>query len=395
MIQSPEHPIAAVTHPDPYPYYAELVANRPLYRDAEAGMWIASSAETVTAVLASDLCRVRPPTEQVPRALEGSPAGGVFRQLVRMNDGERHGPLKEAVSSALCAIDAEQVAAASDTAARLLIDELEPQAHPGRLTEFAFYLPVTVVASLLGIPRERWQQTALWTSEFVRCLAPTSSPEQVEQGARAAGRLLAMAHALLDASETTSATGLVSMLAREAQRVGYADREAIAANSVGLLSQAYEATAGLIGNVLLALARQQEVYERVLAEPDTLRPVIQEVLRYDPSVQNTRRYLAAGGVVAGEEMQAGDTVLVVLAAANRDPAANPEPERFDIFRKARRIFTYGSGIHLCPGEDIVAVIARAGVERLMATGADLPRLTSTIRYRPSGNVRMPIFEGGE
>lgn len=391
----PEHPIVAVTHPDPYPYYADLVASGRIYRDERVGMWIASSADTVAAVLASDLCRVRPQSEQVPRTLAGSPAGAVFRQLVRMNDGERHGPLKKAVSAALQASDTERVAAASNTAARLLIDELEPQTHPSRLTEYTFQLPVYVVASLLGFPREQLPQVARWTSEFVRCLAPGGSPEQMKQGSRAAVHLLEMAYALLDAPEVAPEPGLVSSLALEAQRAGYADREAIAANSVGLLSQTYEATAGLIGNVLLTLARHEDIYEQVLAEPDRLRMVIQEVLRYDPSVQNTRRYLAANGMVAGVEMQEGDAVLVVLAAANRDPSANPDPERFDIFREGRRIFTYGSGVHMCPGEDIVAVIARVGVEHLMAVGADLPQLTRTISYRPSGNVRMPIFEGGE
>lgn len=393
MIAPPEHPVAAVTHPDPYPYYADLVTNRPIYRDETAGMWIASSATSVTAVLTSDLCRVRPPMEQVPRTLVGTPAGGIFRHLVRMNDGHGHGAMKEAVSSTLQAIDAGRIAVESDIAARLLIDELEPQTHPGRLTDFAFRLPVYVVASLLGISRERLPQITEWTSEFVRCLAPTSSPEQLAQGERAAGHLLETVHALLDAPEAASGPGLASGLARESQRVGFADREAIAANSVGFLSQTYEATMGLIGNVLLALARHQDVLDLVLADPDTLRLVIHEVLRYDSPVQNTRRYLAASGVVAGEEMHEGDAVLVVLAAANRDPAANPDPERFDVFRRNRVLFTFGAGAHGCPGESIAEMIARAGVTRLMATGANLQQLTATMSYRPSVNVRIPLFEG--
>lgn len=395
MIPPPEHPIAAVTHPDPYPYYAGLVANRPIYRDETVGMWIASSADTVTAVLSSDLGRVRPPAEQVPSTLVGSPAGDIFRQLVRMTDGPGHGPLKATVSSALGAVDVEQVAAASDAAARLLIDELAPQTDPRRLTDFAFQLSTYVVAILLGISQEQLPQTAQWTSEFVSSLAPASSPEQIEQGKRAAGHLLEMVQTLLDTQQAAAAPGLVSMLAREAQRGGYTSMEAVVANSVGFLSQAYEATAGLIGNVLLTLARHPDVRDLVLADPDNLRPVIQEVLRYDSPVQNTRRYLSASGVVAGEQMREGDAVLVVLAAANRDPAANPEPERFDISRKSPRLFTFGAGAHGCPSESIAARIARAGVERLMATGADVQRLTSTIRYRPSGNVRIPIFEGVE
>ncbi len=82
MYIPPPHPIAAVTHPDPYPYYADLVANRPLYRDETTGHWIASSAAAVTAVLTNDLCRVRPATEPVPRAFQGSAVADIFRHLV-------------------------------------------------------------------------------------------------------------------------------------------------------------------------------------------------------------------------------------------------------------------------------------------------------------------------
>src|SRR4030095_7484258 len=93
----PRDPVAAVTHPDPYPYYAELVAARPLYRDDLQGDWVASSAAAVTAVLTSERCRVRPPAEPVPKALVGSPAGEIFRRLVRMTDGAGHDAAKYAV----------------------------------------------------------------------------------------------------------------------------------------------------------------------------------------------------------------------------------------------------------------------------------------------------------
>src|SRR3954454_3330356 len=100
----PSDPIAAVTFPDPYPFYAELVA-RGLYRDETLGLWVAASAEAVTAVLASDLCRVRPPSEPVPRALVGSPAGEIFRHLVRMNDGPVHDSCRQAVVAMLASFD--------------------------------------------------------------------------------------------------------------------------------------------------------------------------------------------------------------------------------------------------------------------------------------------------
>src|SRR5262245_25363476 len=93
-VTPPATPLAAVPHPDPYPYYATLVANTPLARDATLGLWVAASAEAVTAVFTSERCRVRPRDEPVPKALVGTAVGEIFSRLVRMNDGPRHAALK-------------------------------------------------------------------------------------------------------------------------------------------------------------------------------------------------------------------------------------------------------------------------------------------------------------
>jgi len=357
----PPHPVAAVTHADPYPYYAELVARAPVHHDGTLGLWVASSADAVTAVLTSDLCRVRPPAEPVPRALVGSPAGDIFGQLVRMNDGRAHRDLKPAVSSTVEAIGGSRGVEQSRTWAQALSRELEPK-------DFVFHLPVYVVGSLLGVPRAMLRQTALWTGDFVWCLAPASRPEQVEQGKLAAGQLLD--------------------LFRSRRR---GDPDPVVANAIGLLFQAYEATAGLIGNTLLALARHPEARDQAGADPGTVRQIVQEVVRHDAPIQNTRRFLARSGIVAGHAMQEGDGVLVVLAAANRDPSANANPDRLDPFRKDRRSFTFGAGAHACPGEALATTIAAAGVEQLLRAGVDLERLAQTATYRPSANARVPVF----
>lgn len=385
----PPDPIAAVTHSDPYPYYAGLVARQPIYYDEVLKFWIASSAAAMTAVLTSDLCQVRPPTERVPRALLGSSAANIFQRLVRMNDGESHWTMKQAVSATLGSIKATQVGEQSYKWARWLSDEIRPEADSSRLSDFAFQLPVYVVASLLGVPQDMLPQTAGWMSDFVRCLAPTSSPQQIEQGKTAADYLLDMFHSL--AAQVEPADGFLTTLAREAKRVGQEDTDVMVANGIGFLSQAYEATAGLIGNTLVALAAHRQAREQVTADLSLLRQVIQEVLRYDSPIQNTRRFIARNGILAGREMKAGDAVLVVLAAANRDPTANPTPERFDMFRKDRQIFTFGVGAHACPGEMLATTIAKSGIEQLLMSGIDPERLVEKATYRASANTRIPLW----
>ncbi len=223
----PQHPIAAVTHPDPYPYYAELVAHRPVYRNAGLGLWVVSSAEAVTATLTSELCRVRPPAEPVPRALLGSPAGDIFRRLVRMNDGPAQRAFKPALANTLGAIGGDRAAEQSRHWAHALMADVP-------LRDFAFHLPVYVVGSLLGLPPSVLPQTALWTRDFVGCIAPMSSPEQIERGKVAAGHLLDLFGGLLASAEAGPDGGLLTRLAREASRAGGGDKDLSVANGIGL-----------------------------------------------------------------------------------------------------------------------------------------------------------------
>jgi cytochrome P450 len=351
-------PIAAVTHRDPYPYYTRLATERPIDHDGSLGLWVAASAEAVMAVLANDLCRVRPPAEPVPAKLQGTPAGDLFGRLVRQNDGDRHSPLKQAVSAALGAIDGPQAAAVSQDWARTLASGIRSIQD---LQDFIFRLPVYVVASLLGVPEDHLEPAARWTGEMAAGLAPSATPEQIERGSRAAVELRRLIGGL-------TGDGLFSDLSR---RAGCQDAETIAANGAGFLLQAYEATAGLIGNTLLALARNPDLRK---AELDR---VIENVLRFDPPVQNTRRWVARNGTVAGRAMREGDAILVVLAAATRDPAAP--------------LFTFGAGRHACPGQALATTIARAGVEQALAAGVDPGPLAEGVSYRPSVNVRIPLW----
>jgi cytochrome P450 len=347
----PRDAIAAVTHPDPYPYYRDLVARTPVYRDEALGLWVVASATAVRAALTSELCRVRPPAEPVPRALVGSAAGEIFAGLVRMNDGAVHAALKPRVSAMLAGFDPRAVVEHARHHARALAD-------PARLGDFVARLPAYVVASLLGVPDDLLEATARSTGALARCFAPGATADQLEAGKDAAAALRRL----------------------------FSGDDAAVANRVGFLFQSYDATAGLIGNTLVALGRDPN-----LPRGAELGAVVAEVVRFDPPVQNTRRFLAADGLVAGVAMKAGDAILVILAAANHDASANPHPERFDAYRRDRAAFTFGAGPHACPGEALATAIARAGAEALLAAGARPEQILEGLTYRPSSNTRVPAF----
>ena len=267
--------LTAVTHEDPYPYYASLPPN---FFDEELSMWVATRASTVTDVLTSAICRVAP---------EGRSAMG----LARLSDGDAHAPLKRVATDTVDAfVNVREVA--ESMAARLDLP----------LDRFAYALPVRTIATLLGID------------------------------------------------------GDLTPLVRECGQAIFAGG---AMTKLGLLVQSCDATAGLIGNTLLADG-----------------PPVEDVLRLDSPVQNTRRYVAEDGVVAGVPLHRGDAILAVLAAANRDPEGNG------------RIFTFGVGAHACPLSGIAqrADSVRARIDLHERICLD-PPLNSNRSSKPSATAR--------
>jgi hypothetical protein len=167
----PTDPVAAVTHPDPYPYYATL-RQRPLHRDEALGLWVAAGAETAMAVLASPACRVRPPAEPVPPPLRGGAAGDLFGRLVRMTDGDSQARAKRAVAAALD-VPAETVMAEARRWSTSLA------ADRAGLDAFLFALPMHVVgARCWASPRTNCPRSPAGCATWSPPLPPAPRPRR-------------------------------------------------------------------------------------------------------------------------------------------------------------------------------------------------------------------------
>jgi cytochrome P450 len=367
-------PIIAATHADPYPYYAQLRAEGGLVFHQGLKVWVASSAHAVASVLAHPDCHVRPAHEPVPKAIVGGMAGKVFSQLMRMNEGERQRCPRSAIQPGLALIDVDEVNAL--VGARLTT--------PGAdgWYKAMFRGPVCVVAALLGFSPAQGRVISELTADFVACLSPLSDQAQLKAAHVAADQLSGYFVELLDDPNNQS-TLLAGIRHRLAAVSG--DSEMLIANLIGLFSQTYEATAGLIGNALLALIQNPSLH----SESTPVDDLIAEVQRFDPSVQNTRRFVATPCEIEGVSLTPGDVILVLLASANRDPQLNDHPDVFLLDRPDRRSFTFGAGRHQCPGQLLALSIASATLKEILTMKPALDRLTW--HYRPSLNGRIPLF----
>lgn len=360
------NPVAAACHADPYPYYQQLLSGPALLFDAPSSLWLASRVQVIHEVLRHPCCLVRPAHEAVPPAIAGGSAGAVFARLARMTDGAGHALSRHALLRWLAAQDLDTVARrtrqSSDAAA---IDGADA------LTAWMIGLPTRVVAGLLGFDDKVLPRIAALVAGFVYCLSPLSNPEQL-------------------ASADAAADALLDHLARLTPHTAadWPNRQTMLANLLGLLSQTHEATAGLIGNCIVALVRDGALLARLRAAPELAVALVREVMRYDPPVHNTRRFVSEPCVIAGVDLAPGDTLLLLLAAAGRDPSIHRQPDRLLLQRPDNDALGFGHGRHACPGQRLALTIAAAALQTLLATTFSFD-LDWT--YRPSVNGRLPLF----
>lgn len=384
----------APSHADPYGYYARLLDGGPIVRDEANNCWIVASADAVREVLTHPLCLTRPKSGRVPDALHGGAMGDLFGRLVRLNDGPRHRGMKHAIVSAIAKPDHAHIASVARDRIARLDSTLDAHPSPRAITNFMFAFPVQVVASLLGVAETRLREVQAWIDDYMTAVTAAVAGRPVDAAATTRGHdaardLTALVHTM---SASGAAGPLLLALEEEGRRAGCEEKD-IVANAVGLMIQSYASVASLIGLTLLALARHRDALERVRSDRSLLAPLIQEVLRYDPSTSTTIRYMAEDAVVLGQAMHEGDAIIVAIAAANRDPCLNPSPDRFDLARTDRRYLELGAGAHACPANTFAPRLAAFAVDHLLDRDIAVDSLELSLTYAPSAHVRIPIFGG--
>ena len=162
------------------------------------------------------------------------------------------------------------------------------------------------------------------------------------------------------------------------------------ANVVFLFSAGHQTTRDLIGNGLLALLRTPEVKRRVASDPARLPALVEECLRYDPSVTATARKAREDTAIAGTAIAAGDQVVLSISAANRDPARFPDPDRFDIDRPDNEPLAFGGGIHYCLGAALARAEAQIVFGTLLRRYPTLELAEPAVRWRDTWIFRGPV-----
>ncbi len=153
--------------------------------------------------------------------------------------------------------------------------------------------------------------------------------------------------------------------------------------AIGLLIAGFETTIGLIGNGVRALCLHPDQLARLRAQPALIASAVDECLRWDGPIILTARVLHADVEFGGKVLPKDARVWGVLAAANRDPAVFPDPDRFDIARRPNEHLAFGGGAHFCLGAHLARVEAEIAIGRLVADFDDLALESPRVEWGPS------------
>jgi cytochrome P450 len=373
---------------DPYPHYDTYRTHQRLLRVADT-MWLCLGHADVTALLrhpklSSDERRA---TTEI-----GRPEPGRLDTSLLFMDPPDHTRLRGLVAGAFTPKRVANLRPTAEVISAQLLDEIYAAGASGGVVDLirslAYPLPVRVICSLLGVPEADEPIFTGWSRALARSLDPSvlRSAELDVAIAGAERDLAGYLEDLLSFRRTAPGDDLLSaLLAVETDGDRILPNEVIDL-ALLLLVAGHETTVNLIGNGILALLRTPDQLDLLRRSPDRVAGAVDELLRFDSPVQMTQRVVIEDLNLGDYRVRAGDEILLVLGAANRDPSIFDEPNRLDVTRDARRHVAFGGGIHHCLGAALACLQGQVALSALLTRFSRLELAGRPIR-RPTFTLR--------
>ena len=373
-------PFRPAIHDDPYPFYARLREQDPIhwgmpFLATQPGAWYVSRYEDVVRLLKDPAFVKNPRTIASPSSPEALPPvpdairfyAEMARHAILLNDPPDHTRLRRLVSQAFTPRAIERLRAPIAALATGLLDEVDAPGELDLLAGYAYPLTLRVITTLIGVPDDRHQRDLLWrwSRVLIRTLDLAPSLDTFLEADRVAHEAFAFFRDVITECRAHPRDDLLSdLIAVQDHGDQLSEAELIVMGTL-LVIAGFDTTVNLIGNGLLALLQHPDQLALLRAQPQFIASAIEELLRYEPSTQKALRYAATPCAVRGQQMDKGQAVILLLAAANRDPAVFPNPDQLDITRSENRHLGFGAGIHVCLGAPLARLEGQIAVNTLL------------------------------
>jgi len=375
---------------NPYPLYHLLREAEPVFRRGPDAWVLTRYHDCMTALrdprFSHDITKLSAFTSRPTPEWAASPLNRLKAKMMVFRDPPDHTRLRTLVGKAFTISAVERLRAQVQETVDRLIDRHIDGGEMDVVADFAQPLPTSVIVEMMGIPAEDTQQLHIWTRQLAPLIDPVIGLEAVDAVTSAAFAFVEYFVNLIERRRRSPGEDLLSaMIAAEQQGDRLTTWELIV-NAVMLLFAGHETTMNLIGNGLFTLLTHPDQAARLRAEPGLMPTAIEELLRYEGPVHLTLRVPMEDFEIEGRTIPKGDEVIVLLAAANRDPARFVDPDRLDIGRVDNPHLAFSQGIHYCLGAPLGRLEASIALNALLmrlprVELAEMPRWHDTVNIR--------------
>lgn len=365
-------PTRPETMANPYPAYRELRADDPVHWCEALRGWVLTRYDDVRMAqrdprFSAD--RAAPFADQKERDDQPEIArmGRLLAKWVVFNDPPRHTVLRRLMLDAFTPRAIEALNGRITEIVDGLLTTIDGRTGIDLIGDFAYPLPATVIAHILGVPDEDIDRFRAWSEDIAGVVGSAYAvPDRYQRGARALFELNDYFHGIVEQRRQRGETGaLIDTLISAHDEDGSLSSEELVASCVILLFAGHETTTNLIGNGMVLLLERPDQLAKLRANPNLMPSAVEEILRYESPAHAVMRLAAEDFSLRGKDIKKGDRIFLMLAAANRDPEMFDDPERFDIQRDPNRHLSFGYGLHFCIGAQLARVEGEIALRHIL------------------------------
>jgi cytochrome P450 len=360
---------------DPYAHYRRLRESDPVHWDESRGSWLIFRYADVDAVLRDD------------RRFSAR-QGYAISMLV--TDPPEHTRLRSLVNKAFTARAVRELAPRIQEIVDGLLDAVSGRGEMDAIAGFAYPLPITVIAELLGVDPERRDFFRRASVPIAVALGPVRNPQLAMNAFAGRNELLLYFDELIRRRRANPRDDLVSAMIQAEDRGDFLTHAELLGMMLLLLVGGHETTVNLIGNGLLALLRNPDQLARFRDTPGNERTAIDELLRYDSPVQYSGRVAKEDVDLGGVTVRAGESVRMIFGSANHDPEFFADPDSLDVTRNPNEHLAFGYGTHFCLGAQLARLEGEIALTTLVRRFPELRLTGADVRWRPA-----PVLRGLE
>jgi cytochrome P450 len=380
-------PMLPENRADPYPIYAFIREREPVHH-APDGSWVLTRYDHCAALLRDARFSTNPAKLTAgPDPAAMGPIRQVGSSLMMFLDPPDHTRLRSLVSQAFTPRMVESLRPRIQLLVDELLDAVVGTGEMDVLADLAYPLPTVVICELLGVPAADREKFKGWSADASRMLDGYLDQEAMDKGMVAGMYLFQYFTDLVDERRRQPREDLLSaLLAAETGGDTLSHAELLSTATL-LFVAGFETTMNLVGNGMLALLRHPGELARLRDDPALVRTGVEELLRYDGPVHVTARIATRDVEIGGETIRAGEQVVAILGAANRDPAQFGDPDRLDVARAPNRHLAFGGGPHFCLGASLARLEGQIAFATMLRRLRGLELATLEPAYRDHYVIR--------